>query len=138
MSARPPVVVELDWLGELRFQARSGAISSEIDGDGQAAVSPVQALAIALAGCMASDIVHILAKARLPPRSLAARLVAERAPQDPRRLVKVELRFSVAGDIPPDRIERAIDLSRQTYCSVWHSLRQDVPLDTTFEVAPAA
>ena len=65
-----------------------------------------------------------------------ARITAERAPQDPRRLVKVELRFSVAGDIPPDRLQHAIDLSRQTYCSVWHSLRQDIELMTSFELSP--
>ena len=31
-------------------------------------------------------------------------------------------------------IERAIQLSRDKYCSVWHSLRDDIQLDTTFEV----
>jgi putative redox protein len=136
VSARPPVVVELDWLGDLRFQARSGDVGTALDGDGRAAVSPVQALVMALAGCMASDVVHILTKSRLPPRSLEARLTAERAPQDPRRLVTVELRFSVAGDIPPDRLQHAIDLSRQTYCSVWHSLRQDIAFTTSFELLP--
>lgn len=134
MTAKPPVVVELDWLGDLRFRSRSGSVAAELDGDGRAAVSPVQALAIALAGCMASDVVHILAKARLPPRSLKARLTAERAPEDPHRLVKVELRFSLAGEAPPDRVQRAIDLSRQTYCSVWHSLRQDIEFTTSFEL----
>ena len=134
MTAKPPVVVALEWLGDLRFRSRSGSVAAELDGDSRAAVSPVQALAIALAGCMASDVVHILAKARLPPRSLTAQLVAERAAEDPHRLVKVQLRFSVAGDIPPDRVQRAIDLSRQTYCSVWHSLRQDMEFTTSFEV----
>lgn len=136
MSARPPVVVELAWLGDLRFQARSGDVGTALDGDGRAAVSPVQALVIALAGCMASDVVHILTKARLAPRSLDTRVTAERAPEDPRRLVKIELRFSVAGAIPPDRVQHAIDLSRQTYCSVWHSLRQDIELTTSFELSP--
>jgi uncharacterized OsmC-like protein len=34
-------------------------------------------------------------------------------------------------------VQRAIDLSREKYCSVWHSLRQEITLDTTFEVHPA-
>jgi putative redox protein len=92
-------------------------------------------LAVALAGCMAADVVHILTKARLPPRSLKARLTAERAQADPHRIVKVELRFSLAGEAPPDRVQRAIDLSRETYCSVWHSLRQDIEFTTSFELA---
>ena len=134
MSEKPPVLADLEWQGDLRFRARGGAITLDVDGDGRAGMSPVQALVVALAGCMASDVVHILTKARLPLRSLRARLVAERATQDPHRLVKVELRFRVGGDIPPERIQHAIDLSRQTYCSVWHSLRQDIEFTTTFEV----
>jgi putative redox protein len=134
VTAKPPVVVELDWTGDLRFQGRSGAVVLEVDGDGRSGVSPVQALAVALAGCMASDVVHILTKARLPPRSLTARLTAERAASDPHRIVRVELRFRLAGEAPPDRVQRAIDLSRETYCSVWHSMRQDIEFTTSFEL----
>jgi len=43
----------------------------------------------------------------------------------------------VRGDVPADRVERAIALSRERYCSVWHSLRQDIDFRTSFEVAPA-
>ena len=31
-------------------------------------------------------------------------------------------------------VQRAIDLSRDKYCSVWHSLRRDIQFETTFEV----
>jgi len=33
-------------------------------------------------------------------------------------------------------VERAIALSHEKYCSVWHTLRQDLPLTTSYEVAP--
>jgi putative redox protein len=48
--------------------------------------------------------------------------------------VKVELRFRLAGEAPPDRVRRAIDLSREKYCSVWHSMRQDIEFTTSFEL----
>jgi putative redox protein len=83
---------------------------------------------------MAIDVVHILRKGRLELRGLRAELQAERAPRDPKRLVRVRLHFRVSGDVPPDKVERAIALSRETYCSVWHSLRPDLDLTTTFEV----
>jgi len=35
-------------------------------------------------------------------------------------------------------VQRAIDLSHDKYCSVWHSLRRDIELTTTFEVSSAA
>ena len=40
----------------------------------------------------------------------------------------------MSGDVPPEKVERAIALSRETYCSVWHSLRPDLDFTTTFEV----
>jgi len=35
-------------------------------------------------------------------------------------------------------VERAIALSRDKYCSVWHSLREDIELTSTFDVTPPA
>ena len=136
-EGRPPVEVEMEWDADLRFRAAVGGNALVVDSDGRAGPSPVQALAVALAGCMAVDLVHILTKGRLPLRGLRARLIAERAPTDPRRIVRVDLRFTVTGDVPPDRVERAIALSHDTYCSVWHSLRQDIAFTTSFEVLPA-
>jgi putative redox protein len=135
-SARPPVTVEMDWEGGLRFRGRAGDRELRLDGDSAAAVSPVEALVLALGGCMASDVVHILVKGRVELKGLSARLAAERAPEDPRRLVRVDLRFAVRGALPADKVERAIALSREKYCSVWHSLRPDIAFTTSFEASP--
>jgi len=134
MDPRPPTVVELTWQGDLRFAARAKDQALTIDGDGAAGISPVQALLLGLAGCMASDVAHILTKGRVPFDGLTAHLEAERAPTDPRRVVRVVLSFTVRGAVPPEKVERAIALSRETYCSVWHSLRQDIDFVTRFEV----
>jgi putative redox protein len=134
-DVKPPVEVELAWDGDLRFRGRAGEAAVVVDSDGHAGPSPVQALAMALAGCMSVDLVHILQKGRQPLRTLRARLRAERAPEDPHRLVRVDLRFEVAGAVPPDKVERAIALSREKYCSVWHSLRPDIAFTTSFEIA---
>src|SRR5206468_3652629 len=83
--------------------------------------SPVQALAFALAGCMVMDVLAVLRRGRFALTGLTAHLVAERAPSDPKRIVKVNLRFTLAGQIPEHRVARAIQLSRERYCSVWHS-----------------
>ncbi len=54
---------------------------------------------------------------------------------EPRRFTRVELRYTITGNIPPEPIERAIQLSREKYCSVWHSMRQDIELDVSFSVS---
>lgn len=83
---------------------------------------------------MATDVVDVLLKGRLPLKALSARLDGRRRDEDPKRLVSVRLHFAVTGDIPGDRVERAIALSREKYCSVWYSLRQDIDFQTSFEV----
>jgi len=133
-AARPPVAVTLEWKGGLRFAGKAPGGEVLLDGDGKAGPSPVQALAFALAGCMAADLVLILTRSRVPPLALRATFTGERAPEDPRRFVRVALRFELQGDVPAERVERAIALSREKYCSVWHSLRQDIDFRTAFEV----
>lgn len=85
---------------------------------------------------MAMDIVSILVKGRHPLRGLSATIAADRASEEPRRLIRAKLRYVIEGDIPHAAVERAIALSRDKYCSVWHSLRSDIDLATSFEVRP--
>lgn len=133
----PSVALDLTWRGDLRFDGRAGDATFVLDGRQQAGPSPVHALAAGLAGCMAIDVVEILTKARLPLRGLRARLTGVRRDEAPRFLTRVDLHFVVTGAVPPDRVAHAIALSRETYCSVWHSLRPDLDLRTSFEVEPA-
>jgi putative redox protein len=133
--AKPPITADLRWIGELRFSATSDQAAVTIDSAGLAGPSPVQALGIALAGCMSADVVHILRRGHHSLRALRSHLVAERAQDDPHRLVRVTLQFTIEGDVPRDAIERAIALSRDKYCSVWHSMRQDIDFQVTFDVA---
>jgi putative redox protein len=131
---KPPVRATLAWAGELRFSAEIGSQRFVVDSDGVAGPSPVQALAVALAGCMAVDVVDIVKKGRHSLEGLDVELVGVRAPNPPRRLTHVELAFHVRGDVPATAVERAINLSRDKYCSVWHSMRQDIDLVTTFDI----
>lgn len=126
MSDKPPVVLDLEWDKELRFSGSSAGIPIVLDSASKAGPSPMQALAFGLAGCMAMDVVHILQKGRHDLRGLSMHLVGRRADQPPRRFVAIDLEFRVTGPVPVDQVERAIQLSREKYCSVWASMRQDI------------
>ena len=126
---KPTTVVELLWEHDLVLSGSSGAARMTLDSAGTAGPSPMQALGFALAGCMAMDVVHVLKKGRHDLRGLKAGLVAERAEDEPRRFTSVAMHFSVAGNVPPESIQRAIDLSRDKYCSVLHSLDPGIEID---------
>lgn len=131
-----PLTAELVWTDGLRFAAASGPNAIVVDGDGAAGPSPMQLAAFALAGCMAADVIAILQKGRQPLTRLQASLAAERAEYPPRRFLRITLHFQVSGAVPDEALERAIALSHDTYCSVWHSMRQDTEFVTSFEIRP--
>jgi putative redox protein len=133
---KPPVIAQLTWKHGLVFDATSGTQAVFLDGDSDEGPSPVQALVFSIAGCMSADVAHILTKGRISFRAIRADIVAERAQENPHRIVSVTLRFQIEGAVPPDVVARAIALSRDTYCSVWHSMRQDIPFTTSFEINP--
>jgi len=135
-TAVQPTIAELVWKDELVFTGTSGETSLVLDSASKAGPSPMQALALGLAGCMAMDIVHILKKGRHDLRGLRAKLVGRRAQDSPKRFLAIELHFIVAGNVPIDQVERAVDLSREKYCSVWQSMRQDIEFRVTAEVQP--
>jgi putative redox protein len=85
---------------------------------------------------MASDIVSILQKGRHPLTGFRASFSGERAADPPRRFTAITLHFHIAGAVPADAVERAIALSREKYCSVWHSLRPDIAFTTSYDIRP--
>ena len=135
-DAKPPTTVELIWSEGLRFGATAGKNAIVVDGDGGAGPSPMQVAAIGLAGCMAADVASILEKGRQPFTGLRVSFRGDRAATPPRRFTRITLQFHVSGAVAPEAVERAIALSRETYCSVWHSMRQDIEFITAFDIRP--
>jgi len=131
--------VRLDWTGEgLAF--RGGTPHGPelvIDTDGLAGPSPMDAVLLGLAGCMGIDVVMILEKGRVPLESLSVDVEAERAEEAPRRYTAARMIYRLKGPAPEDekKVHRAVELSRERYCSVLHSLRPDLDLDIRVEIA---
>jgi len=137
VSGKPPSVIDLIWIGDLKFSAKTSSTTSTLDSAGTAGFSPVETLAAALAGCMSTDVVHILTRGRHPLQALGSHLSAERAEEDPHRILSATLHFTIEGDVPADAVDRAIALSRERYCSVWHSMRQDIDFQVSWAREPA-
>ena len=130
----PAMHVTLNWESALEFTGQAGKHEVGIDGSQYTAPSPMQLLALSLAACMAIDVVHILQKGQKSLTGLEARLTGERRPEDPKRFTHLQLHFAVNTDAPADQVQRAIDLSREKYCSVWNSLREDIRFEVTFAI----
>lgn len=127
----------LEWTGQgLVFEARSpGSRPWRTDGDSAEGPSPMEALLSALAGCMAVDILVILEKSRVEVNGFAVEIEGDRAPDPPQRFTRIRILFRILGPSEEDegKIRRAIELSTDKYCSVHHTLRPDLEIDTAFE-----
>jgi putative redox protein len=83
------------------------------------AMGPFEHLLAALAGCTATDVLIVLRKKRIAIDDLRIGLEAHRVDKTPKIADKIHLHFTAVGpDIPPDALERAIELSQEKYCSV--------------------
>ncbi len=130
--------IQVVWEGGKRYRGGPpGAPSLLVDGERQAAPSPVDALLVALGSCSAIDVVEILAKRRTPASSLSVRVEFSRAAHPPRRLTDARLVFTVATASGREHVERAVALSFEKYCSVASSLAPDTRLSWEVELEAA-
>ncbi|MBW3553838.1 MAG: OsmC family protein [Gemmatimonadetes bacterium] len=130
------VVVRARWEGGLRFEVVGKAgVPVLVDGDGQAGITPVETLAVSLAGCMGADVVDILGKMRVDLETLTVGVEGDRRPEVPRRYTAIRMVFGVTGvaEADGDKLQRAIDLSRERYCSVLHTLSPDLDVSIRVE-----
>jgi putative redox protein len=126
--------LSLIWDSDLNFHAEGGP-ALKLASSSPEAYSPMQILAHAIMGCMAMDVVHILKKGRHDLQGLSVSFEGERSAEHPKRYVKVHLTFDVKGHVPQDAVERAIQLSKETYCSVSNTLRPDLNFTTSVRIS---
>jgi putative redox protein len=132
----PHVPIDVQWVGGLDFEAgRPDGPRIRIDGDGQSAPSPFDALLAAIATCASVDVVTILQKQRTPVRALSVRVEASRVDSTPRRLASAVLHFGItAPGTTIEKATRAVELSVSKYCSVRSSLIADAPVSWSVEL----
>ncbi|ERG66714.1 MULTISPECIES: OsmC family protein [Exiguobacterium] len=83
---------------------------------------PTEMLLQATAACTGIDIVSILHKMRLPLERFEMKIDGVRATEHPKKFTAIHILYVLDGDMPEERVRRAIELSVDRYCSVSHSL----------------
>jgi len=136
VSADATRSVSLEWESGQVFHAKSPAGASiTLDGDTVRGFSPMESLLSSVSACMGIDIVHILGKMRIELGGLHIAVEGDRAAEPPRYFERIRMRFRFEGNLPRDKAERAVELSLEKYCSVFHSMRRDIDVETTIEMS---
>ena len=124
----------LTWERELIFTGRTQrGYEIEFDADIQWGCAPTESLLLSLAACMGIDAVSFLRKMRATLTNFRIEILGERNPTPPQYYKAVEMILHISGEkITPKQIEKAITLSQEKYCSVYHSLRKDLKVTTKY------
>ena len=104
--------------------------SPEIGGKNKG-MRPMQLLAGSLAGCMSIDVLSILRKQRVEISQFSVQIIGNRKSAVPSSFETIELQFSVDAGVPLDKLENAIRLSHDKYCSVSASLHPSIQVITS-------
>jgi len=130
------------WVEGLQFVATAPSNHAIVlDGSAKAgaadsAIHPGELVLAGLAGCTGIDVVSILEKMKVRLQEFEVRIEAEAAEDHPRWWKKIRVIYYAAGkDIPEDKLARAIELSQAKYCSVSATLRNNVEIEYSHEIA---
>jgi putative redox protein len=112
------------WVDGMMFLGESGSGHTVVmdgapeSGGRNLGPRPMEMLLLGVGGCSSFDVVSILAKSRQEVRDCRCELSAARADAVPAVFEAIHLHFVVTGkDLDPARVERAVQLSAEKYCS---------------------
>jgi putative redox protein len=121
--------VKLQWLRSRLFVGTDHLGTSiaigydrESEPEGKA-VNPSDMMLLAAASCSAYDVVQILEKSKQPLESLKMDVRAEQSQESPYPYVALHFNYIIKGAVAPEKIQRAMQLSEDKYCSVLATLK---------------
>ena len=107
---------------------------SEIGGE-NLGVRPMEMLLLGVAGCTMIDVVTTLKKMRQDLTHLETKVNAERADDHPKVFTEIHIQFLVKGkDLDSKKVEKAISLSAEKYCSASIMLGKTATITHDFEI----
>jgi putative redox protein len=133
---------KVKWTGDgMSFLAETGSGHSVVmDGALEAggrnlAPRPMEMLLAGTGGCAAFDVVSILKKGRHAVTGCEVELHAERAATEPKVFTRIHFHFRVTGkQLKPEAVTRAVELSKNKYCSASIMLGKTAELTHDIEI----
>jgi putative redox protein len=138
--------ITLHGTPDFRFEAKSpdngysfsiGA-SKAIGGD-ESGFRPMQVMLASLGGCSGIDVINILKKLRVDFDTVDISIDGDReAGKEPSPFTRIKLTFTVTGrGVEPAKVEKAVKLSVEKYCSAIASLNPAIVVETGIEIKNA-
>ena len=130
--------VAIEWLEDLQFEADMDGHKITIDGPAESGGKdkgprPKPFMLLALAGCTGLDVVSILKKMKVNLKGLKIKVEGDMDDEPPKAFQSMHIVYTFTGkDLPSDKLERAVELSKEKYCGVSATLKEVIPI--TYEI----
>lgn len=99
------------------------------------ALKPSDMLVLSLLSCSGYDVVMILKRQRQELTDLYIKADATQAPEAPYAFTHIHMTYTLKGnDLDVKKVERAIVLSEEKYCSVAATIRGNCEITHSFEI----
>ena len=135
MKARIKWIENVAFVGETESGHALVMDGSPESGGRNLGPRPMETVLIGTGACSAFDVIHILRKGREPVTDCVVELQAERAHTDPKVFTRIHFHFIVTGNgLNPAKVERAIKLSAEVYCSASAMLAKTADVTHDFEI----
>ncbi len=103
------------------------------DGD-DTGPSPKKLLLASLAGCTGMDVVSFMKKMRIPFTDLEMDIEADLTEEYPQVYSEIRLTYRIYGhQLNKEKVQKAVDLSKDKYCGVSAMLKNNSPIVYTVE-----
>lgn len=137
-------LARVKWAGDMTFIGESptghAVVMDSGSGDGglDHGIRPMEMLLLGAGGCSSIDVMLMLQKSRQKVTDCWVELDSERASEPPRVFTKIHMHFVITGhNIDPRHVERAINLSKEKYCSASVQLGALAEITSDFEIRSA-
>lgn len=135
------MTTQVKWQGGLSFEGTTESGHSilmdaapEVGGENKGA-RPMELVLLGLGGCTSIDVIMMLQKAKQAVEDCQVEITSERSEIVPKVFTKIHVHFKVTGqDLNPKKVERAVNLSAEKYCSVSKMLEASVEMSHDFEI----
>jgi putative redox protein len=104
-------------------------------GADRAGPSPTESILAALAACTSMDVDSILRKKRQPVSSYRIAVTGEKRDEHPQVYTSIVVEHQVTGDVEPEAVRRAVELSATTYCPVSAMLSHSVLIEHRYRLS---
>lgn len=126
--------IEANWLDGLAFETEVNGHKIILDAEAEVGgrnrgPRPKPLMLVALAGCTGMDVISILQKMKVPVEKFRLIVQGDLTSEHPKQFYKMHIIYEFTGkNLPPDKLQHAIELSQEKYCGVSATLKKAIPL----------